>query len=153
AFMKIRYRLISRGERGRRFYCVDTLTGKRVSLKTDDPDAARQIVFARNQALRQPAINLQLAKACLAGSDSGITTRTWQHALEAIIQTKRGSTQARWITAAKDRAFDLLRHRLIIETEAETLLAVLKAGTVSTNVHLRKAHNFCLDMSWLSWPN
>src|ERR1017187_3691011 len=27
-----------------------------------------------------------------------------------------------------------------------------KASTVSTNVHLRKLHNFCLSMNWLPWP-
>jgi integrase len=35
---------------------------------------------------------------------------------------------------------------------AEHLLACLKAGTVSTNVHLRKLHNFCISMNWLPWP-
>jgi integrase len=29
---------------------------------------------------------------------------------------------------------------------------VLNAGTVSTNVYLRRLHNFALDMSWLPWP-
>jgi integrase len=40
---------------------------------------------------------------------------------------------------------------VIVETTAEGLLEVLKAGTVSTNVHIRKLHNFCLDMNWLPW--
>ena len=31
-------------------------------------------------------------------------------------------------------------------------MACLKAGTVSTNVHLRKLHNFCLSMNWLPRP-
>lgn len=47
---------------------------------------------------------------------------------------------------------DLIRDRVIIETQAEQLLACLKTGTVSTNVHLRKLHNFCLSMNWLPWP-
>jgi len=25
-------------------------------------------------------------------------------------------------------------------------------GTVSTNVYLRRLHNFCVDMNWLPWP-
>ena len=41
---------------------------------------------------------------------------------------------------------------MIIETQAEHFFACLKAGTVSTNVHLRKLHNFCLSMNWLPWP-
>ena len=47
---------------------------------------------------------------------------------------------------------DGIRHRVILETQAEHLFACLKAGTVSTNVHLRKLHNFCLSMNWLPWP-
>ena len=43
------------------FYCVDTKTGKRHSLHTCIEDEARQIIEAKNQALRQPAINLQIA--------------------------------------------------------------------------------------------
>jgi hypothetical protein len=97
-------------------------------------------------------LNLQLARAYLAGSDSGIATRTWQHALDIIIESKHGSTQTRWRCAAKEAALDGIRHRVIIETQAEHLLACLKAGTVSTNVHLRKLNNFCLSMNWLPWP-
>ena len=47
---------------------------------------------------------------------------------------------------------DGIRHRVILETQADHLLPCLKAGTVSTNVHLRKLHNFCISMSWLPWP-
>jgi integrase len=150
--MKIRFRLIHRGERGRTFYCVDSETGKRFSLKTKDRDSAKQIVLAKNQALRQPSMNLQIAKAYLAGTDSGVATRTWQVALDALVETKQGSTKQRWVTAAKDKALDSFRHKTIIETTAENLLHALKAGTVSTNVHLRKLHNFCLAMNWLPWP-
>ena len=67
--MKTRFRLIYRGERGSTFYCVDSETGRRFSLKTKDRDAAEQIVLAKNQALRQPVLNLQIAKAYLAGTD------------------------------------------------------------------------------------
>ena len=31
-------------------------------------------------------------------------------------------------------------------------LKVLHVGTVSTNVFLRRIHNFALDMGWLPWP-
>ncbi len=74
--MKTRFRLIYRGERGRQFYCVDSETGRRFSLKTKDRDVAEQIVLAKNQSLRQPALNLQIAKAYLAGTDNGVATRT-----------------------------------------------------------------------------
>jgi integrase len=42
--------------------------------------------------------------------------------------------------------------RIIIETPGEALLNAMKAGTVSTNVFLRRLHNFCVDMNWLPWP-
>src|SRR5437867_4294203 len=150
--MKKRFRLIRRGVRGGKFYCVDTLTGKRTSLQTPDEQEATEIVAAKNQALRQPALNLHIAKAYLAGSDSGISTRTWQDALNAIVDTKLGETKVRWTRAAKEKALDLIRDKIIVETQAEQLLRVLQSGTVSTNVHLRKLHNFCLDMNWLPWP-
>ncbi len=44
------------------------------------------------------------------------------------------------------------RDAVLIETKAETLLEAIRRGTVSTNVHLRKLHNYGLDMGWLPWP-
>jgi hypothetical protein len=29
------------------------------------------------------------------------------------------------------------------------LLRILQCGKVSTNVYLRRLHNFCVDMNWL----
>ena len=150
--MKTRFRLTYRGERGRQFYCVDTETGKRFSLHTKDRDAAEQIVLAKNQAIRQPSLNLQIAKAYLSGTDSGVATRTWQMALNEIVDSKHGSTKERWFRGAKDKALDSIRNLVIIETTAEQVLLALKTGTVSTNLHLRKLHNFCLAMNWLPWP-
>jgi hypothetical protein len=40
----------------------------------------------------------------------------------------------------------------ILETRPEHFLRVLEAGKVSTNVYLRRIHNFALDMTWLPWP-
>ena len=150
--MKKRYRLIRRGERGSKFYCFDTFTRKRTSLATSNQDEAVQIVQAKNQALRQPVLNLQIAKAYLAGSDSGVATRTWQQAMDALVATKQGENQIRWRTAIKDHAFDAFRHKVIVETRGEQLLAAVSEGTVSTNVFLRKLHNYCLDLNWLPWP-
>jgi hypothetical protein len=42
--------------------------------------------------------------------------------------------------------------RPLIETRAEHLLRAVEIGKVSTNVHLRRIHNFALDMSWLPAP-
>jgi len=150
--MKTRFRLTSRGHRGGMFYCVDKTTGKRASLQTTNRDEAEQIIAAKNQAERQPVLNLQIAKAYLAGTDNGITTRTWQQALESLTNTKQGANQHRWRTVARDKALAPLLARVIIETPGELLLKVMQAGTVSTNVFLRRLHNFCIDMNWLPWP-
>src|SRR5260370_31341817 len=134
--MKIRFRLIYRGERGSTFYCVDTQTGKRSSLKTKDRDRAEQIVLAKNQALRQPTLNLQIAKAYLAGVDSSVATRTWQAALNALVETKQGSTKERWLTAAKDKALAGLPNQVIPGTPTAPLLEALQAGILPPQVPL-----------------
>lgn len=150
--MKTRYRLIYRGCRGGMFYCVDTKTGKRTSLHTNEEDNARQLIEIKNQAVRRPEMNLQIAQVYLQHGDSALTTRTWQHVMEQIKSTKTGPTQVRWENAIKDEAFNLIRHRKLLETSSEHFLEALKAGTVSTNVFLRRAHNYAIGMHWLPWP-
>lgn len=73
--MKTRYRLTSRGIRGGMFYCVDKITGKRISLQTTNKDEAQQIIEAKNNSVRQPVLNLQITKAYPAGTDNGIAKR------------------------------------------------------------------------------
>jgi hypothetical protein len=128
--MKTRYRLIHRGRGHGTFYCVDSKTGKRTSLAKANKEEARQIVDAKNQAERQPMLNLQLAKAYLAGTDAEMSKRTWQRALEVITDTKRGVNKERWKRVAKDRALSLLWPKGIVETEPELVLKVLRIGRV-----------------------
>ena len=54
--------------------------------------------------------------------------------------------------AVKDKAMDTIRNLPVLETRAEHFLRVLESGKVSTNVYLRRIHNFALDMTWLPWP-
>jgi len=72
--------------------------------------------------------------------------------MDEIVKTKQDTTRHRWGPAIKDRAFDGIRQRVILETQAEHFLRVLEMGTVSTNLYLRRIHNFALDMGWLPWP-
>jgi hypothetical protein len=145
--MKLRYRLFLR--RKSVYYAFDDTTKTFTSLKTKDKAEANRLLMAMNEAGKQPAMNLSLARVYLRHSDPLVTTRTWQNVLDEIIAIKAGPTQARWKSAAKDKAFDLIRDRVLIETQAEHLLAVLRTGTVSTNAFLRKIHNFAVDMNWL----
>jgi hypothetical protein len=150
--MKDRFRLIHRGERGGRFYCVDSETGQRFSLKTNDRVVAKQLIQAKNQANQQPMLNRQIAKAYLTGTDADMTTRTWQVAFNTIIDRKHGPTWDRWERAIKNKHLDPLRRQIIVETQPDHLWQVLNAGTVSTNVHSLELHNLCLAMGWLPWP-
>jgi integrase len=149
--MRQRYRLYLREKTGR-YYLHDDATGKQESLHTKDKATAERLFHSRNEAEKQPAINLQIARAYLAATDAQIGTRTWQHVMEEMVKLKSGETQRRWLVAIKDKAFDLIRNRPILETRAEHFLRVLEAGSVSTNVYLRRIHNFALDMTWLPWP-
>src|SRR5437870_12710233 len=96
--MKNRFRLYRRTAGGA-FYLHDSETSKQDSLGTRDRAEAMALLNARNESVRQPQLNLQIAKAYLAGTDSGVSTRTWQKALDAIIETKSGPTGGRPIVS------------------------------------------------------
>lgn len=147
--MKKRFLLFRRGEM---FYCEDTTTRRQTSLRTADRGTAETLLHAKEEAVRQPAMNLQMAQVYLQHSDSALGKRTWQHVMEQIVSLKRGPTGERWQCAIRDRAFNGLRNRKLVETVAEDFLSVLKIGTVTTNVYLRRIHNFAVGMHWLPWP-
>jgi hypothetical protein len=58
--MKTKYTLFRRGEM---FYMQDSATGKQTSLRTKDETEAKSLLNARNEAQRQPVLNLHLARA------------------------------------------------------------------------------------------
>jgi integrase len=148
--MNPRYRSYRRN--GGVFYVFDRLTGKRESLNTSNLREAERLIQAKNDSHERPAFNLQLARMYLTASDPESASRTWADVLQAIFDTKSGPTRERWENAAKQKALAPLLRRRLIDTRAEHLLAVLKAGTISTNVFLRRTHNFALDMGWLTAP-
>ena len=55
--------------RGAVFYAQDSATGKQTSLRTKDETEARSLLNARNEAQRQPVLNLHLARAYLTACD------------------------------------------------------------------------------------
>lgn len=50
------------------------------------------------------------------------------------------------------KLFDLIRNQSLVETRPEQFFETLNLGTVSTNIYLRRLHNFALDMGWLLAP-
>ena len=149
--MRTRYRLYLREKTGR-YYLHDDVTGKQESLKTKDKATALRLFHSRNEAEQQPAVNLQIARAYLAATDKDIGTRDWQYVMDELVKLKSNETQRRWLVAIKDKALNSIRHLSILQTRSEHFLRVLEAGKVSTNVYLRRIHNFALDMNWLPWP-
>src|SRR5271155_3715743 len=103
--MKLRqqFRMFRRNEV---YYVHDSITGKQTSLGTKDPTEAQRLLNAKNEAVRQPVINLQIARAYLMVSDRMAAVRTWQHVMEEIVKLKSGETQRRWKVATKDKAFE-----------------------------------------------
>lgn len=57
------------------FYRFDTELNRQSSLKTTDSAAAATIVAAKNETVRQPALNVQVAKAYRSGSDSKMSIK------------------------------------------------------------------------------
>lgn len=145
--MKQRYTFFRR-ENGI-YYSLDTLTRKRNSLKTTDPEEARRFLNALNEACKQPAVNLQIAQVYLQHSDPDYAKRTWRHIMDEMGRTKSGSTKKRWDVAMKDHAFDRIRDLSLIKTQGEHFFDSLHRGTVSTNVFLRRLQNFAIDMDWI----
>lgn len=62
------------------YYSLDTLTKKRQSLETIDAETARRLANALNEACKQPAVNLQIARVYLQHSNPDYAKRTWRFA-------------------------------------------------------------------------
>ena len=148
--MKNRYRVFRRG--WGTYYCEDLATKQQSTLKTRNKDEAYRLVAAKNEHEEAPAFSLHLARVYWKAGDPVAAKRTWQHVMDEIPKLKTGETQARWLTAVKDKAMDSIRDRVVLETQPEHFLKVLENGSVSTNIYLRRIHNFAMDMSWLPWP-
>ena len=138
--------------RGNVYWAQNNETGKQESLGTRIRSEAERLLNAKNEAHRQPVINLQIARAYLMVSDPQAATRTWQSVMDEIVKLKHDETHRRWLVAVKDRALDGIRALPILETRAEHFLRAMEKGKVSTNIYLRRIHNFALGMNWLPVP-
>ncbi len=147
--MKPKYRMFRRGQV---FWCQDNHTGRQQSLGTKDRALAERLLHVQNEAHLQPIINLQIARAYLLVSDPQIGKRTWQEVMDELVKLKQGVTQVRWRVATKDKCFSALRQLPLLETRPEHLLRAMESGKVSTNVFLRRIHNFAVAMNWLPVP-
>jgi hypothetical protein len=75
------------------FYSEDTTTGKQHSLRTKDEAEALTLLHSKNEAHRQPVLNLQIARTYLTATDPEVANRTWQTAMDELTKTKTDSTR------------------------------------------------------------
>jgi integrase len=147
--MKTKYTLFRRGGI---YYSQDTATGQQKSLRTRDETEARSLLNAKNEAQRQPALNLHLARAYLTASDPVFVERTWQTVMEQLQSRGKDSSRERYASVFKSSAFDGLRNKKLLETTADDFFAVFKDGKVSVICFLKRLHNFALSLGWIAIP-
>lgn len=139
-------------ERDGIFYLDDAVTRKKVSLHTRDRREAERIRDARNEAEARPVLSVQLAKAYLSAHDSEIAKRTWQDVIDRFCSLGKPQTQAHRHLVANRKPQCFLRDMKVIETSADDLMKILKAGGVMTNTYVRCLHNLAVGLGWLPWP-
>lgn len=146
-----RYRIF---RRGKIWYLEHDATGKQTSLHTRDKQEAQRILNAQYEAHQNPSANLQIARIYMNVADEKYAKRTWDDVFRHIIEgySPKSESYRRWGIAKKDEAYDLIRHKPVAETRPEDFKDVLTAGTVSTNVYLRRMQNYAVDMNWLMMP-
>ena len=147
--MKTKYTLFRRDGI---YYSQDTATGKQKSLRTRDEAEAISLLNARNEAHRQPVLNLQIARAYLTASDPAFVERTWQTVMEHLQSRGRDTSRERYATVFKSSCFDALRHKKLLETTADDFFAVFKESKVSIVYFLKRLHNFALNLGWIAVP-
>jgi len=147
--MKTKYTLFRRGGI---YYSQDAATGQQKSLRTRDEAEALQLINARNEAHRQPVLNLQLARAYLTASDPAFVERTWQTVMEQLQSRGKDNSRERYASVFQSPSFDGLRHKKLLETTTDDFLAVFKDGKVSIVCFLKRLHNFAVNLGWIAVP-
>jgi hypothetical protein len=147
--MKTKYTLFRRGGI---YYSQDSATGQQKSLRTRDEAEALKLINARNEAHRQPVLNLHLARAYLTANDPAFVERTWQTVMGQLQSRGKDSSRERYASVFKSASFDGLRHKKLLETTADDFFAVFKQNQVSINEFLKRLHNFALSLGWIALP-
>ncbi|MEI8288756.1 MAG: tyrosine-type recombinase/integrase [Verrucomicrobiota bacterium] len=147
--MKTKYTLFRRNGI---YYSQDSATGQQKSLRTRDETDALKLLNARNEAHRQPVLNLHLARAYLTASDPAFVERTWQTVMEQLQSRGKDSSRARYASVFKSPSFDALRNKKLLETTADDFFAVFKENKVAITYFLKRLHNFALSLGWIALP-
>jgi len=139
-------------QRGPVFYLLEVESGRRTSLRTTDRASAEQILRAKNEATGQPALALALGRAYFSTYNPKLTQRTWQVVVDEYCSRGQPQTQAMRRRKTRQKAFDPIRHKPLLETTAEDFMEVLRSSGVSVAYCLRGIHNLAVGLGWLPWP-
>lgn len=144
--MKNRFTIFRRGTV---WYYEDRKTGQQKSLNTRDPEEARKLVQAKNDAVNLPLMNINMAKAYLNAIDPKITTRTWADVMERFCCRSNPASKMRNERVVRTRPMQFLRDKKLIETTADDILTSINMGSTSTIIFLQTLHNDALGMGWI----
>ncbi len=129
---------------------------ERVSLRTRERATAEEIVRGHKAAVEKPNFAYRVALAYLGETDPDAQTRTWLDVIDAYIKRSApGPTRNRLETAKKDKALQKILKLNVLQDrprQAGLFFEALNSGRISTNVFLRRFHNFALDMGWIASP-
>lgn len=148
--VKQKYRMCRR--RNGRFYWQDKDSPRQGSLQTTDRREAEKLLNAMNESLRQPILNLSLARAYLAAHDPKMITRTWQEVMAEMATHGITTTQERCARAFASKAYNPIRSKPLVQSTAGELLAILHNNGNCVAHYLRRLHNLAVDLGWLAWP-
>jgi integrase len=150
--MMDQYRLYKR-KRGGCFYAQCNFSRKQESLGTKDRKEAKRLLDAKNEASRQPAISIAVARAYLSVHDRQLIERTWADVIQHFCSRgDKQSSRDRKERACKGKAFDRIRNKRLLETTAEDFLAVLAGKGAMVSQYLKCVHNLALGLNWLLQP-
>ncbi len=138
--------------RGSVFYYEDQTTGQQKSLRTRIESEARQLIVAKNESVRQPLMNLVMAKTYLAAQDPKLVSRTWADVMMLFCKRGKPQTQRRHERVVRTRPMRYLRDKRLVETTADDFFHAIDLGTNSTVAFLQTLHNDALGMGWIPMP-
>jgi integrase len=139
-----------------RIFYAENLHGERISLRTTDRSVAEEILRGHKASVEKPNFAYKVALAYLGETDPEAQNRTWLDVIDAYIKrSAAGPTRLRLETAKKDKALQKILKLNVLQDrprQAGLFFEALNAGGVSTNVYLRRFHNFAIDMGWIAAP-
>jgi len=137
-------------KRGKKYYVEDAKTGKQTSLHTSNLGEAERLVAAKNEAANRSHLALAVGQIYLSAIDPALMTRTWTDVMEIMEQRGGESTKARTRRALQSRPFDIIRRKVISETNSSDFLDVLKDRRRSTIHYLRLIQSMAINLGWLN---